>query len=80
MHNKINHMCLAIPGKVIEITGETATIDYGGITKEAKIALITPKLGDFVIVHAGFAIEILDKKKAQEINKLLKNSNPATHQ
>ena len=73
-------MCLAIPGKVIEINSETAIIDYGGITKEAKITLVTPKLGDFVIVHAGFAIEILDKKKAEETNKLLKNSNPATHQ
>ncbi|MCK5474905.1 MAG: HypC/HybG/HupF family hydrogenase formation chaperone [Candidatus Aenigmarchaeota archaeon] len=68
-------MCLAIPGKVIELKNETAIIDYGGITKEAKITLITPKIGDSVIVHAGFAIEILDKKKAQETNKLLENIN-----
>lgn len=68
-------MCLAIPGKVIEISGETATIDYGGVTKEAKINLVTPKLGDFVIVHAGFAIEILDKKKADETKEFLENIN-----
>ncbi len=68
-------MCLAIPGKVIEISGETATIDYGGIIKEAKINLVTPKIGDFVIVHAGFAIEILDKKKADETKEFLENIN-----
>ena len=52
-------MCLAIPGKIIKINGETATIDYDGIAKEAKINLINPKIGDSVLVHAGFAIEIL---------------------
>ena len=52
-------MCLAIPGKVIKITGDTAEIDYDGIKKEAKIPFITPKIGDTVLVHAGFAIEII---------------------
>ncbi len=56
-------MCLAIPGKVIKIEGDTAVIDYGGITKNAKIAFVTPKIGDSVLVHAGFAIEILKKQK-----------------
>ncbi|NOQ38269.1 HypC/HybG/HupF family hydrogenase formation chaperone [archaeon] len=58
-------MCLAIPGKVIKIEGDTAVIDYGGIKKQAKIAIVKPKVGDTVLVHAGFAIEILkdDKKK-----------------
>ncbi|MCK4551038.1 MAG: HypC/HybG/HupF family hydrogenase formation chaperone [Candidatus Aenigmarchaeota archaeon] len=68
-------MCLAIPGKVIAIDEETATIDYGGIIKEAKINLVTPKIGDFVIVHAGFAIEILDKKKAEKTKEFLENIN-----
>ena len=56
-------MCLAIPGKIIEISGDTAKIDYDGITKTAKITLITPKIGDEVLVHAGFAIEIIKKKE-----------------
>ena len=60
-------MCLAIPGKIIEINGDTATIDYNGITKEAKIYLITPKIGDNVLVHAGFAIEILKNNDNEKI-------------
>ncbi|NOR84938.1 HypC/HybG/HupF family hydrogenase formation chaperone [archaeon] len=66
-------MCLAIPGKIIKIDGDTATIDYDGITKTAKITLITPKIGDHVLVHAGFAIEILKNK--EKTNKLLENIN-----
>lgn len=62
-------MCLAIPGKVIKIektnTGETATIDYNGLKKKANISLINPQIGDYVLVHAGFAIEIIDKEKAE---------------
>lgn len=54
-------MCLAIPGKVIKISGDSATIDYNGIKKEAKIAFISPKIGDTILVHAGFAIEILKR-------------------
>ena len=68
-------MCLAIPGKIIEIKGETATVDYGGITKEAKITLVTPRIGDHIIVHAGFAIEILDKNKNETLSQLLKEAN-----
>ncbi|MBW6462507.1 MAG: HypC/HybG/HupF family hydrogenase formation chaperone [DPANN group archaeon] len=56
-------MCLAIPGKIIEIDKDNATIDYNGIKKQAKIILISPKIGDYVLVHAGFAIEILKKNK-----------------
>ncbi len=55
-------MCLAIPGKVIKIEGDTAVIDYGGVIKEAKIPIIRPKVGDTVLVHAGFAIEILKEE------------------
>ena len=70
-------MCLAIPGKIIKILDDTATIDYNGITKEAKITLITPKIGDEVLVHAGFAIEILKKKNNK--NTKNKNSNNSTN-
>ncbi|MCK4927766.1 MAG: HypC/HybG/HupF family hydrogenase formation chaperone [Candidatus Aenigmarchaeota archaeon] len=59
-------MCLAIPGKVIKIEGDTAIIDYGGIKKQAKIPIVKPKVGDTVLVHAGFAIEILKENKKKE--------------
>ena len=68
-------MCLAIPGKIIEIdkNKEHATIEYGeGIIRKANVTLINPKIGDYVLVHAGFAIEVLDEKEAKETLKLFK--------
>ena len=62
-------MCLAIPGKIIEIDNEKeiAIIDYGdGTKRKANVNLVDVKLGDYVLVHAGFAIEKLNEKEAQE--------------
>ena len=62
-------MCLAIPGKIVQIDSkkEYATVDYGGGTKRrANITLVQVKKGDYVLVHAGFAIQVLDKKEAHE--------------
>lgn len=62
-------MCLAIPGKIVEIekNKEHAVVDYGdGTKRKANITLVDVKCGDYVIVHAGFAIEILDEKEAKE--------------
>ena len=62
-------VCLAIPGKIIRIDTkkEHATVDYGDGTKRtANITLVDVKIGDYVLVHAGFAIQVLSKKEAQE--------------
>ena len=62
-------MCLAIPGKIVEIDSnkEHATIDYGdGTKRKANVILVDAKIGDYVLVHAGFAIQVLDEKEAQE--------------
>lgn len=58
-------MCLAIPGRVMSIKGDRAVVDYGGTITEANISLVRPEVGEFVIVHAGFAIEKLDVKEAE---------------
>lgn len=60
-------MCLAIPGKIISISGEKAIADFSGIEKEINIVYVAPKIGDYVIVHAGFAIEIMLPERAKEI-------------
>jgi hydrogenase expression/formation protein HypC len=62
----IAKMCLAIPGKVIEIRGGAAKVDFGGIVREIDASLVSPKVGDYVIVHAGFAIQILDEEEAKK--------------
>ncbi|MCD6448651.1 MAG: HypC/HybG/HupF family hydrogenase formation chaperone [Thermoplasmata archaeon] len=59
-------MCLAVPGKVIEKRGNKAVVDYGGIRREADISLVDVNEGDYVIVHAGFAIQVLSKEDAEE--------------
>ena len=55
-------MCYALPAKIIKLEKELATVDYGGIIKKANISLINhAKIGDYVLVHVGFAIEKLKK-------------------
>ena len=62
-------MCLAIPGKVKKILDDhTAEIEIGGIVKNASLDLIPKvKIGDYVLLHAGFAIQVIDQEKALEI-------------
>ena len=62
-------MCLAIPGKVIEIEKDKqhAIVDYGdGTKRKANISLVQVQLGDYILVHAGFAIEVLNEKEARK--------------
>ncbi len=68
-------VCLAIPGKIIKIDDKDnlATIDYGDGTKRIiNISLVDVKTGDYVLVHAGFAIEILDEDEAQKTLELFR--------
>lgn len=60
-------MCLGIPMKVLRIEGERAFVEIGGAEKEISIVLLDDlKVGNYVIVHAGFAIQKLDEKEALE--------------
>jgi len=60
-------MCLAIPGKIVSIDGNTALVDFDGIEQEVIIALVlNPEVGKYVIIHAGYAIEQMDEKDAME--------------
>lgn len=63
-------MCLAIPGKVIAINGETGDIDFGGVTRQTNLSMVDAKIGDWVVIHAGFAIEVMDEEDAQETIRL----------
>lgn len=64
-------MCLAIPGKIKKIHGQLAIVDFQGIEKEINISLVSVKVGEYVMVHAGFAIEKMDEGYVKEINKYL---------
>ena len=70
-------MCLGIPGKVVEISDEgvlrMARVDFGGVRKEACLAYLPEVvLGDYVIVHVGFAISRLDEEEAMRTLELLR--------
>lgn len=72
-------MCLAIPGKIIEFTNalddvfRIAKVDYGGIQKEVNMSMLPEaKIGDYVMVHVGVAISIVDEQEANETAKFLR--------
>lgn len=64
-------MCLAIPTRIVAIDGHMAQVELGGIERQISLAL-TPEagVGDYVIVHTGFALSVLDEQEAQETLRL----------
>ncbi len=65
-------MCLGIPGKIIQIETGMATVDVAGAKKEASLMLLEgAAIGDYVILHAGFAIQKINEKEAEETLKLI---------
>jgi len=68
-------MCLAIPSKIIKIENNVATIDVDGVRRQASLLLVDhPAIGDYVIVHAGFAIHKINEKDALESLKLIREA------
>lgn len=69
-------MCLSIPGKVIEINGDTAEVSVGGTIVKVGMQMVDHvKEGDFVLVHAGFALQKINEKEALETLKLFREMN-----
>ena len=60
-------MCIAIPGKVESIDGNMAKVDFNGNLVNVDTGIIEPEVGQYVLVHAGCAIEVMEKDKAQEL-------------
>jgi hydrogenase expression/formation protein HypC len=71
-------MCLAVPGKLLDTQGEEplarkGRVSFGGIVKEVHLAYVPEaKIGDYVIVHVGFAISVVDEAEAQRVFEYLK--------
>ncbi len=60
-------MCLAIPARVISIVGDKAQVDFGEkVLREVNVTLVEAKVGEYVLVHAGYAIQTMNQKDAQE--------------
>jgi hydrogenase expression/formation protein HypC len=71
-------MCLAIPGKILSLSNEepltrTGRVSFGGIVKEVNLAYVPEAVvGDYVVVHVGFAISKVDEQEAQQVFEYLK--------
>ena len=63
-------MCVAAPGRVIEINGDTAVIDYNGNRVNANKGIVDVKIGDYALVHAGLIIQVLPEDEAKYMLEL----------
>jgi len=74
-------MCLAIPAKVVKVHDDVAEVDFGGgVLREVNVVLVEAKVDEYVLVHAGYAIQVIDRKEAEETlrlwNEILKFEEP----
>jgi hydrogenase expression/formation protein HypC len=68
-------MCLAVPAKIVEINGETAILDMEGVRREGIISLINdPRPGDYVLLHAGFAIRKWSEADVREWREIMEEA------
>lgn len=68
-------MCIAIPSKIVKIENNIGTIDVDGVQRQASLLLLEdPKVGEYVIVHAGFAIKKIDEEAAMETLMVLREA------
>jgi hydrogenase expression/formation protein HypC len=71
-------MCLAVPGKILSIEGSdpllrSGRVDFSGITKQINLAYVPEaQVGDYVLVHVGFAINTIDEAEAQQVFEYLR--------
>lgn len=77
-------MCLAVPGKIISIAGSdpllrSGRVNFGGIIKEVNLGYVPEaKVGDYVIVHVGFAISTVDRTEAEQVFEYLRQMGELT--
>jgi hydrogenase expression/formation protein HypC len=66
-------MCLAIPARILRIEGNLALVDMAGVNREADIRMVSNvRVGEYVLIHAGFAIEKIEEKDAEETLRLFR--------
>ena len=71
-------MCLAVPGKIVSIEGDDpilrdGKVNFGGIVKRVNLSLVPEaKIGDYVVVHVGLALSIVDEEEAKQVFEFLK--------
>ena len=76
-------MCLAVPGKIVSMENTDSVfrcgkVDFGGVVKQVNLAYVPEaKIGDYVLIHAGFAISTIDEAEAQQVFEFLREIEEA---
>lgn len=71
-------MCVAIPGEIVSIEGTTAVANFGGVARRVELDLVPEsRIGDYILVHAGFAMKILDPTEYKEIKETFEELDAA---
>ena len=66
-------MCLAIPALIVSVSGNRANVDFGhNVLRDVNVSLVNVKVGDYVIVHAGYAIQVVKEEEARETLRVWK--------
>lgn len=69
-------MCLAVPAKIVEIDGVMAVVEVDGVKREGNLTFVPEaNVGDYVLIHAGFAIQIWDEEGVKEFNDIMESIN-----
>lgn len=70
-------MCVAVSGKVLSIDGTKAVVDVEGNHMPVQIGVVSPKVGDYVLIHAGYAVDIVSMETSDEIDELFREVEDA---
>jgi len=71
--DRVLFMCIAVPAEVIEIRdGNIGVVDYGDLRQEVRLDLVDAKVGDFVLVHVGFAIQKISREEGLETREIFR--------
>ncbi len=71
MDNLCEDMCYAVPARVVRLEGDVGIVDFGdGLEREVVMAMVDAREGDYVLVHAGFAIQVIDEEEAEKVLRL----------
>ncbi len=72
-------MCLAVPGQVVQVDGKSGKVDFLGVQRQVQLDLVPEAVaGDWVLVHAGFAIHRIDEEEARETLAMLRKLDAET--
>ena len=72
-------MCIALPGRVVRIDGKLAEVDYSGLRANVALGLVDAVVGDYVLVHAGCAIEVMAPERARDLLDLVRELEEAAN-